>query len=188
MDTTNTYFGTDEDTSDSGLLKRGHSKEGNPELPLVSIAFAITGDGIPLRCWVFPGNASDQTIVEQVKSDLGQWNLGHVVMVQDAGFNSADNRRILFRECGDYIIGEKLRVGTDGAAVEALHRKGRFRILENGLAVKDVVVDAGKPRSVDSSSSRIRKPKRGTGLFAGRLSKPRNENLKNCRSIPGKPT
>ena len=48
------------------------------------------------------------------------WNLGHLVMVQDTGFNSADNRRILLRECGDYIIGEKLRVGTDGAAVEEL--------------------------------------------------------------------
>ncbi len=143
LDTTNTYFETDEDASSSGLLKRGHSKDGHPELPLVSIAFAVTRSGIPLRCWVFPGNTSDQTIVEQVKADLGQWNLGHVVMVQDAGFNSADNRRILLRECGDYIIGEKLRVGTDGAAVEALHRKGRFRILENGLAIKDVVLDAG---------------------------------------------
>jgi len=144
LDTTNTYFETDEDTSDSGLLKRGHSKDGHPELPLVSIAFAVTKSGIPIRCWVFPGNTSDQTIVEQVKHDLGQWNLGHLVMVQDAGFNSADNRRILLRECGDYIIGEKLRVGTDGAAVEALHRKGRFKVLENGLAIKDVIIDGGK--------------------------------------------
>ena len=143
LDTTNTYFETDEDPSDSGLLKRGNSKDGKSELPLVSIAFAVTKSGIPLRCWVFPGNTSDQTIVEQVKHDLGQWNLGHLVMVQDAGFNSADNRRILLRECGDYIIGEKLRVGTDGAAVEALHRKGRFKVLENGLAIKDVILDAG---------------------------------------------
>jgi len=144
LDTTNTYFETGEDDSDSGLLKRGHSKDGHPELPLVSIAFAVTRMGIPVRCWVFPGNMSDQNIVEQVKHDLGQWNLGHVVMVQDAGFNSADNRRILLRECGDYIIGEKLRVGTDSAAVEALHRKGRYRLLENGLSIKDVILDEGK--------------------------------------------
>lgn len=144
LDTTNTYFETDEDASDSGLLKRGHSKEGHPELPLVSIAFAVTRTGIPIRCWVFPGNTGDHTIVEQVKHDLGQWNLGHVVMVQDAGFNSADNRRILLRECGDYIIGEKLRIGSDGAAVEALHRKGRYRLLGNGLSIKDVVLDAGE--------------------------------------------
>lgn len=144
LDTTNTYFEADEDVSDSGLLKRGHSKDGHAELPLVSIAFAVTRTGIPVRCWVFPGNTGDQTIVEQVKHDLGQWNLGHVVMVQDAGFNSADNRRILLRECGDYIIGEKLRVGSDGVAVEALHRKGRYRLLENGLSIKDVVLDAGE--------------------------------------------
>ncbi|MDX9828603.1 MAG: transposase, partial [Spirochaetia bacterium] len=41
LDTTNTYFETDEDPSASGLLKRGHSKDGHPELPLVSIAFAV---------------------------------------------------------------------------------------------------------------------------------------------------
>ncbi len=72
LDTTNTYFETDEDVSDSGLLKRGHSKDGHAELPLVSIAFAVTRTGIPIRCWVFPGNTSDQTVVEHVKHDLGQ--------------------------------------------------------------------------------------------------------------------
>ena len=92
LDTTNIYFETEEDASDSGLLKRGRSKDGRSELPLVSIAFAVAKKGIPLRCWVFPGNTSDQTIVEEVKRDLGEWNLGHVIMVEDAGFNSADNR------------------------------------------------------------------------------------------------
>jgi len=144
LDTTNTYFECDEDPSGDGLLKRGHSKDKHPELPLVSIAFAVTRTGIPIRCWVFPGNTSDQKIVATVKHDLGAWNLGRVVMVQDAGFNSADNRRILLRECGDYIIGEKLRLGTDGAAVEALHRKGRFQTLENGLKIKDVIFDEGR--------------------------------------------
>ena len=74
------------------ILKRGRSKDVRSELPLVSIAFAVTRTGIPLRCWVFPGNTSDQTIVEEVKEDLGEWNLGHVIMVKDAGLNSADNR------------------------------------------------------------------------------------------------
>jgi len=144
LDTTNIYFETEEDSARSGLLRRGRSKDGHSELPLVSIAFAVTRQGIPLRCWVFAGNTSDQTIVEQVKQDLGEWNLGHVIMVEDAGFNSADNRRILLRECGDYIIGEKLKVGREGTAVEALHRKGRFRRLENGLEIKDVLIDEGK--------------------------------------------
>jgi transposase len=144
LDTTNIYFETEEDSSSEGLLKRGRSKDGHSELPLVSIAFAVTRQGIPLRSWVFPGNTSDQAIVEQVKNDLAEWNLGHVIMVEDAGFNSADNRRILLRDCGEYIIGEKLKVGRDATAVEALHRKGRFRTLENGLEIKDVLIDEGK--------------------------------------------
>ena len=143
LDTTNTYFECDVDESPSGLLKRGRSKDNHPELPLVSIAFAVTKQGIPIRCWTFPGNTSDQKIVDQVKSDLGQWNLGKVLLVGDAGFNSAENRKVLLRECGDFILGEKLRTGSEGAAVEALHRKGRYRTLDNGLQIKNVVMDEG---------------------------------------------
>ena len=143
LDTTNTYFECDVDESPSGLLKRGRSKDNHPELPIVSIAFAVTKQGIPIRCWTFPGNTSDQKIVDQVKSDLGQWNLGKVIMVGDAGFNSAENRKVLLRECGDFILGEKLRTGSQGAAVEALHRKGRYRTLDNGLQIKNVIMDEG---------------------------------------------
>jgi transposase len=143
LDTTNTYFECAVDESPSGLLKRGRSKDNHPELPLVSIAFAVTKQGIPIRCWTFSGNTSDQKIVEQVKSDLGQWNLGKVILVGDAGFNSAENRKVLLRECGDFILGEKLRSGSEGAAVEALHRKGRYRTLDNGLQIKNVVMDEG---------------------------------------------
>ncbi len=143
LDTTNTYFECDVDDSPSGLLKRGRSKDNHPELPIVSIAFAVTKQGIPIRCWTFPGNTSDQRIVDQVKSDLGQWNLGKVILVGDAGFNSVENRKVFLRECGDFIVGEKLRTGSEGAAVEALHRKGRYRTLDNGLQIKNVIMDEG---------------------------------------------
>lgn len=143
LDTTNTYFECEEDTADSGLLKRGHSKDGHAELPLVTVAFAVTRGGMPLRCWVFPGNTSDQVIAGQVKKDLGDWNLGRVVMVADAGFNSAKNRKLFLGSGGDYIIGEKLRVGRNGEPVEALRRPGRYRKLESGLELKDVAIDPG---------------------------------------------
>ena len=143
LDTTNTYFACAVDERPAGLLKRGRSKDNHPELPIVSIGFAVTKQGIPIRCWTFPGNTSDQKIVDQVKRDLGQWNLGKVILVGDAGFNSAENRKVLLRECGDFILGEKLRTGSQGAAVEALHRKGRYRTLDNGLQIKNVIMDEG---------------------------------------------
>lgn len=143
LDTTNTYFECAVDESPSGLLKRGRSKDNHPELPLVSLAFGVTKQDIPIRCWTFPGNTSDQKIVDQVKSDLDQWNLGKVILVGDAGFTSGENRKVLLRECGDFILGEKLRTGSAGAAVEALHRTGRYRTLDNGLQIQNVVMDEG---------------------------------------------
>jgi len=150
LDTTTTYFeieGEDEDleidglTPEEGLRKRGmESKDSRPDLAQVVIAFAVTRTGIPVRCWVWPGNTVDQKIVEDVKRDLNDWKLGRVVMVEDTGFNSAKNRRILQGAGGHYIIGEKMRLGSKGAPAEALQRGGRYQEMENGLRFKEVIV------------------------------------------------
>ena len=141
LDTTSTYFEIeDEDPGEDGLRKRGHGKDHRDDLAQVVIAFAVTRTGIPVRCWVWPGNASDQDIVGQVKKDLNQWHLGRVVLVQDTGFNSDANRRILQSAGGHYIIGEKMRLGPQGAPAEALLRGGKYRELPNGLQCKEVTV------------------------------------------------
>jgi Transposase len=147
LDTTSTYFEIEgEDDHLGGLRKRGHSKDNHPELAQVVVTFAVTKGGIPIRAWAWPGNTSDHEITQQLKHDLSQWNLGHLVMVQDAGFNSARNRQILLQGGGDYIIGEKLRAGSKGEAVEALHRAGRYKTIEREgkvLLCKDVLIDEG---------------------------------------------
>lgn len=147
LDTTSTYFEIEEEDQYEGALrKRGHSKDNHPELAQVVVAFAVTKNGIPVRCWVWPGNTSDQQIVQEVKHDLSQWNLGRLIMALDTGFNSERNRQILMQCAGDYIIGEKLRVGSKGEAVEALHRAGRYRQIERDgkiLLCKDVFIDQG---------------------------------------------
>lgn len=144
LDTTTTYFeidGEDDDSDDEdGFRKRGHGKDNHPELAQVVIAFAVTREGIPVRCWVWPGNTSDQNVVEEVKRDLNTWRLGRVVMVQDTGFNSDTNRRVLQGAGGHYIIGEKLRLGRKGKLHEALKQKGKYRTLDNGLEIKESIL------------------------------------------------
>jgi transposase len=54
-----------------------------------------TREGLPVRCWVFPGNTTDVNTVEKVRSDLRGWSLGRVLFVADAGINSQDNREEL---------------------------------------------------------------------------------------------
>lgn len=153
LDTTSTYFEVPSEDDDfepenpeeepvSGLRKRSkHSKDKRPDLPQAVIAFAVTRTGIPVRCWVWPGNTSDQKVIKTVKKDLNSWRLGRVVMVQDTGFNSEENKRLLQTAGGHYIMGEKLRQGRNAAPVSALSKRGRYSTMDNGLEIKDIVLD-----------------------------------------------
>lgn len=156
FDTTNTYFeldeadepvGRDKDgklTDDPGktveqrgFRSYGRSKEGRDDLPQVVVGMAVTRDGIPVRCWSWPGGTADAKLIRQVKDDMRAWSLSRIVWVADRGFSSADNRRELMRGAGGYIIGEKLRSGSREVQA-ALARPGRYRVIRDNLQVKEV--------------------------------------------------
>jgi transposase len=79
FDTTSTYFEIDspDETDETGdeddednadaLRQYGHTKDHRPDLPQVVIGMAVTKEGIPVRCWIFSGETSDMSMVEQVK-------------------------------------------------------------------------------------------------------------------------
>ena len=94
FDTTSTYFEIPAEREDE-LRMFGNSKDHRPDLPQVVVGFAVTKEGIPVRCFVYPGNASDQEIIRQVKDKLREWRLHRVIWVCDSGFNSEENRAYL---------------------------------------------------------------------------------------------
>jgi hypothetical protein len=164
FDTTSTYFEVELDDDEAGLddededepaepgplteaghRRHGHSKDHRPDRPQVIIGLAVTRQGIPARVWVWPGNTSDQTVIESVKADLGGWKLGRCVWVVDSGFSSTENLRCLQRAGGHYIAGMKLRSGTAEAKL-ALKRQGRYHVVADNVAVKQVIVGDGAAR------------------------------------------
>ena len=66
FDTTTSYFELDEQDDEEGLRRYGLSKDKRVDLPQVVIGLAVTKEGIPVRSWVFPGNTTDTTTVNQV--------------------------------------------------------------------------------------------------------------------------
>jgi hypothetical protein len=119
-----------------------HSKDHRSDLPQVVIAMAVTVEGIPIRCWTFPGCTSDQLVIRRIKDDLGAWTLNRLLWVSDSGFNSATNRAYLQRGGDHYIVCEKLRnASTDAKA--ALARPGRYHLVQGNLSVKEVRVGDG---------------------------------------------
>ncbi|MEW5898252.1 MAG: IS1634 family transposase [Bacillota bacterium] len=145
FDTTSTYFEIEDEDGDDGLRRRGHSKDHRPDLPQAVIGLAVTRDGIPVRCWVWPGNTPDMAVGEQVKNDLVGWKLGRVITVLDRGFNSEDNLRYLQWAGGHYIAGEKMRSSKENT-MQALSRPGRFQRVRDNLEVKEIVVGEGEAR------------------------------------------
>lgn len=142
FDTTSSYFEVeDEDPGPEGLRRFGHSKDHRPDRVQVLIGLAVTREGIPVRCWVWPGNTADQSVVKQVKDDLAGWRLGRAVWVVDRGFSSEENLRYLTRGGGHWIAGRRLRDNTPDAQA-ALARQGRYRTVRENLQVKEVQLAA----------------------------------------------
>ncbi|WP_027416905.1 IS1634 family transposase [Aneurinibacillus terranovensis] len=147
FDTTSSYFEVDpfDAPEEESFRKTGFSKDKRPDLVQVVIGLAVTREGIPIRSWVWPGNTSDMSVVEQVKKDLIGWKLGRVISVMDRGFTSEENLRTLQKTGGHYIVGEKMRSGKESTE-EAMSRKGRYHHVRENLQVKDIVVGDGEAR------------------------------------------
>lgn len=141
FDTTSTYFETETDEGDGGFRRHGHSKDHRPDLPQIIIGLAVTREGIPVRCWCWPGNTSDATVLPEVKDGLRGWRLGRVVTVVDRGFSSDANLAYLTRAGGHWIAGERMRDGSPDAG-EALGRQGRYQSVRDNLRVKEVRLES----------------------------------------------
>ncbi|MET7356749.1 IS1634 family transposase, partial [Streptomyces mirabilis] len=127
----------DNEAKQAGFRTYGKSKDSRDDLPQIVIGMAVTRDGIPVRCWCWPGNASDQTLIRQVKDEMRDWTLSKIVWVADRGFSSAANRRYLRKGDHAYIIGEKLRSGSPEVQA-ALSRQGRYQDVGENMRVKEV--------------------------------------------------
>jgi hypothetical protein len=148
FDTISTYFERDEEQDGPDAFRRfGHSKDHRPDLPQIVIGLAVTKEGIPVRCWCWPGNSNDQAVLAEVKDDLRDWKLGRVITVVDRGFSSADNLAYLRRAGGHYIAGMRMRDGNP-LVEQVLSRQGRYQHVKDDLRVKEVNLEGTDARFV----------------------------------------
>jgi transposase len=147
-DTTTVSFSTDEEDEEEieegAVRKYGYAKEGFWS-PQVVVALAVTREGFPVRCWVFPGNTTDSDTIKRVRSDLRGWKLGRTLFVADAGINSESNRSELARACGKYILATRM-ASVSEVKRDVLSRRGRFSKIRDNLQAKEVVLGNGERR------------------------------------------
>ena len=128
-DTTTASFAIDQEDDEADNKAVSHRKFGLGKegfwAPQVGVALAVTREGLPVRCWVFPGNTTDIDTIERVRTDLRGWNLGRALFVADAGMNSEENRQELARACGKYLLACRM---TSVAEIkrDVLSKRGRY--------------------------------------------------------------
>jgi hypothetical protein len=148
FDTTSSYFERDDEDDGADALRRyGHSKDHRSDLPQIIIGLAVTREGIPVRCWCWPGNSNDQQVLAEVRDDMRDWRLGRVITVVDRGFCSADNLAYLRRAGGHYIAGMRMRDGNP-LVEQVLSRQGRYQHVRDNRRVKEIRLDATDARFV----------------------------------------
>jgi len=157
FDTTSLYF---EGAGGQSLGQRGKSKDSRPDLAQVVVGVVLDGQGEPLCCEMWPGNAADVKglipVLENVRERFG---IGRVCVVADRGFISKETLEKLENKEGgwDFILGVRMRaskeareevVGKLGSMAEAEQRKG-FTVVHgerknskdpSPLEVKEVLV------------------------------------------------
>jgi len=148
-DTTTALFSIDYEDNDpeneaGNFRKFGHAKEGFWS-PQVVVALAVTCEGLPVRCWVFPGNTTDVNTIERVRADLRGWQLGRALFVADSGMNSEDNREELARACGKYLLACRM-ANVAEIKREVLTKRGRYTIFKDNLQAKEVIIGDGERR------------------------------------------
>jgi hypothetical protein len=88
FDTTSLYF---EGAGGPSLGQRGHSKDSRPDLAQVVVGVVLDGQGEPLCCEMWPGNAADVKglipVLENVRERFG---IGRVCVVANRGFISKE--------------------------------------------------------------------------------------------------
>ena len=146
-DTTTASFSIDyedEEDSEDAFRKFGHCKEGGWG-PQVVVALAVTHEGVPVKSWVFPGNTTDVSTLDKVRSDLRGWNLNRAIFVADSAMNSEENREELSRACGKYLLATRM-ASVSEIKKDVLTRRGRYTAIRDNLKAKEVIVGEGERR------------------------------------------
>ena len=92
-----------------GFRKNGVSKE-NSKGPIVQMGLFIDNNGIPVSHKLFPGNTQDKTTFKNVlENDVGEMNLGKIVVVADNGMNTQENKYLITEKGNGYIVSKSVK-------------------------------------------------------------------------------
>jgi hypothetical protein len=136
FDTTSIYF---EGEGGQDIGQRGFSKDHRPDLYQMVVGAVLDGQGRPICCELWPGNATDvKTLIPVVDRLRSRFGIGRVCVVADRGMISRETIEALERDERGwrYILGVRMRSQNE-VRDEVLSRAGRYRVVHPSRAESD---------------------------------------------------
>ena len=138
FDTTSIYF---EGEGGQTIGKRGHNKDGHPELKQMVVGAVLDGDGRPICCELWPGNTTDVSTLVPVANRLSsRFSVDRICLVADRGMISKSTITDLEAANWPYILGARMRNQKE-VRQGVLSRAGRYQEVKkqgSPLKVKEV--------------------------------------------------
>jgi hypothetical protein len=124
-DLTSTYFETQKGPTEAFASRAyGYSRDKRSDRPQVVIGLLVTGNGIPIAHYVFPGNTNDSTTLSTVMADYQRrFGIGRIALVADRGLISEKNIADVAAHGFDHVFATRLHHdGSVGAVLELADR------------------------------------------------------------------
>ena len=114
-DLTSTYFETSRGPTDQFPSRAyGYSRDKRSDRPQIVIGLLVTGNGIPIAHYVFPGNTRDSTTLPSVMADYQQrFGVGKIALVADRGLISEHNLEEVGAAGFDHVLATRLHRDGD---------------------------------------------------------------------------
>lgn len=129
-------------TSTSSTLRmRGPSKEGRHD-PLVSIALVVDRNGIPIDFYVYPGNASEKTTMEEsIKALEQKYGIKNTIVVADGGLNTKPNIMKLADRKHGFLLSRSVPKMKEALLDKVLADEGWQEFSEGTLRLKELEME-----------------------------------------------
>lgn len=109
-DLTSTYFEAEKSLTEDDIRQKGYTRDHRPDREQIVIGVVMSGDGLPIAHYTFPGNTADRSTVKEVISDIHhRFGVEKVTLVADKGMVSGKNLRFLVESGYPFILGESVR-------------------------------------------------------------------------------
>ena len=136
FDTTSIYF---EGEGGRDIGQRGFSKDHRPDLYQMVAGAVLDGQGRPICCELWPGNATDvKTLIPIVDRLRSRFGIGRVCVVADRGMISRETLAAPEQpgRGWQYILGARMRSQNE-VKDEVLSRAGRYRVVHPARVESD---------------------------------------------------